>query len=194
MGTLNVKPQGDPTTEVLGAGAIYVGGNADPESWGDTPPTVFGTATKGGSVFNDNAEFRERTADSDYFPVKGARDLTFMRPQLTIQSLSIKAVDLVKAYGGLESVTGTLYNAMTRTLDLSSSYQENVWWIGRDRAGDDLIIWLGNALGDGPITITGAKDEEIVIPVIFTAHADPATFDPDDSDTYPYKIYREIAV
>lgn len=190
MSTINVYPQGTPSTEYLGAGAIYTGGDPHPKNWGVTPPTILG-ATKGGNTYNDNAEFRERQADADYFPVKGARDLVFMRPQLTINALSISTANLEKYYAGMATTTDTTYDSMTRTIDISTSYVDHVWFVGKNRAGKDIIQRLDNVLGDSPMTWNPGKDEEIVLNIVWTAHADPATFDPTDATTYPCATFFE---
>lgn len=188
MSSINVKPQGTPNVEALGAGAVYVGG--DITDWGTTPGVLLGV-TKGGNSFNDNAEFRTRSADADYFAVKGARDLVAFNPQLTTNQLACSTTDLAKCFAGAVKTTGTTYDTVNRTIDLSTSYIDTLWWIGQTRSGLDVAIRLDNALGDGPITFSTTKDEEIVLNVIFTAHADPATFDPTDETTYPYAILIE---
>lgn len=190
MSSINVKPQGDPSTEYLGAGAVYTGGDASPENWGVTPPTLLG-ASKGGNSYTDGAEFRERQADADYFPVKDARDLIFMRPQLTTNQLTISTANLEKYFAGMATTVGTTYDKMTRTLDLSSSYIDHVWFIGKNRAGLDIVQRLDDVLGDGAISWNPGKDEEIVLAVQFTAHADPETFDPEDETTFPCALFLE---
>ena len=187
---VNVKPQGSPTNEYLGAGAIFHGGDADPENWGTTAPTLIGL-TKGGSSFSDNAEFREREADSDYFPMKGARDLTKMTPQLTINALKITTDNLEKFYAGMDTTTGTTYDEVIRGLDLSGSYTNYIWFVGQNRAGKDIAIRLDNVLGDAPCSFTTTKDGEIVLNVVLTAHGDPDTLVIGTPSTYPFRIWLE---
>lgn len=188
MSTINVKPLGTPSAELLGAGAIYVGG--DITDWGVTPGVLLGV-TKGGSSFSDNAEFRMREADGDYMAVKGARDFIKMNPQLTVNTLAITSANLEKCFAGMDTVTGTTHDSVVRLFDISAAYVNRIYWIGKTRAGKDIAIQLDNVLGDSPLAWAPAKDEEIVINAVFTAHCDPTTFDPTDADTYPYKIIFE---
>lgn len=188
MSTINVKPQGTPSTELLGAGAIYVGG--DITDWSTSPGVLLGI-TKGGSSFSDNAEFRKREADADYMSVKGATDMIKMNPQLTVNTLAISTANLETCFGGMVTTTDTTYETVTRTFDMSESYVDRIYWIGQTRAGKDIAIQLDDVLGDAPLAWSPAKDEEIIINTVFTAHADPATFDVADKTTYPYNIIFE---
>lgn len=175
---------GQPTNEFLGPGAIYF-------NYG-LPNELLVGVTKGGNEFNDNAEFREREADADIAPVKGARDLVSLRPQLTVRSLKINAQNLTRYYAGMKAsapLSGKM--SLRRTVDLSSSYIENVAWVGQNRLGNNMAVLVKNALGDNALNISANKAEEIVSEIVFTAHVDPATFDPEDASTYPYEIIME---
>lgn len=186
MGVKANAPLGAPSTEYLGAGAIYF-------NFGEIDETVIG-ATKGGSEFTDNAEFRMREADGDYGPVKGAIDLIKMTPQLTVNALKIDKVNLQKFFAGMNlDDADTTYSKLTRMLDLSSSYITNVAFVGQSRSGSDIIVILYDVLGDGALQFAITKDEEIVPGVQFTATFDPATFDKTDASTYPYQIWLQKA-
>jgi hypothetical protein len=186
MSTAAYAPLGSPTTEYLGAGAIYF-------DYGLVTEAVIG-ATKGGSNFTDNLEVREREADGDYTPVKNAIDITKIRPELTVNALKLDKTNLVKYFGGMAlDDTDSTYSKLTRTLDMSSSYITNVAFVGQNRAGLDIIIILYNAIGLNALVTAITKDEEIVPEVIFTGTADPDTFDRDDKDTYPYQVWFEKA-
>jgi len=266
---ISVKKLGTPANELLGPGVLYHGGNL--ADWANNPGTFFGT-TKGGTSFSDNAEFRRRTADNDYMPVKGTTDLSFMLPQLTINTLETTSAILEKAFAGMASHTPGTFTAvetplvdgetaadatsitidggdasetllkgdllviggneyvvtadatassgsitvsiapgvistisddtavvfpanththLTRTYDLSSSYIDTVYWIGKTRGGKNIAIELKNVLGEGPVSWNPVKDEEIIINTILTAHANSEVFDIDNVGTYPYKIIIE---
>ncbi len=176
----------NPVHEFLGAGAVYF-------NWGLTGEIKIGV-TKGGSEFNDNAEFREREADGDYAPVKNHRDLTKLMPQLSIKSLRLSTSNIIKFYAGMKqdnSVAGE--TKIYRTIDLSSSYIDNVAFVGANRQGKLMVVVLKNVLGDGAFNLPATgKDEEIVLDVQFTAHIDD-TFDPDDETTYPYYIVKDTS-
>ena len=177
---------GKPDNEFLGPGAVYFNY--------DEPDEFMVGLTKGGNEFNDNVEFRERESDADIAPVKGARDMVMMRPQLTVRSLKINVQNFLKYYAGMKAgavVDGI--QSVYRTIDLSGSYIKNVAWVGQDRLGNNMAVVVKNALGDNPFTLSMAKGEEIVPEVIFTGHVDPATFDPEDETTYPYRIDFEAA-
>lgn len=177
---------GQPVNEFLGPGAVYF-------DYGLATEIQIGL-TKGGSVFNDNAVFKRRDGDGDYTPVKGAVELQSLTPQLTINSLKINVQNMLKYYAGM--VAGTASDgaqSLYRAYDLSGSYVTNVAWVGKDRAGNNMAVVLDNCLGDGPVNLSPVKDEEIVPQIIFTAHADPATFDPDDKTTWPYHFDFEVS-
>lgn len=178
---------GNPVHEFLGAGAVYF-------NWGLANETLAGV-TKGGNAFNDNAEFREREADGDFFPVKGHKDIIKMTPQLTLNAVKLSTQNLKRFLAGVKADTTTTPGTaiLTRTLDLSASYIENVAFVGANREGKLMVVLLKNVLGDGVFNLpTTVKSEEIVPAMQFTAHAD-STFDPDDQTTYPYQIYKDIS-
>lgn len=180
------SPLGTPSTEFLGAGAVYF-------DYGEAGEVCIGV-TKDGSDFTDNAEFRLREADGDLGAVKGAVDLIKMNPVLTVRTLKIDKTNLVKYFAGMAlDDTGGTYSVLTRMTDLSSSYLTNVAFVGQNRAGQDIVIILYDVLGDGAIKLAGKKDEEIVAEVQFTATFDPATFDRTDDATYPYAIWIQKA-
>jgi len=190
MPTIAVKPVGAGTNELLGAGALYIGGSID--AWSTTPGTLLGT-TKGGCSFTDNAEFRDREADGDYVPMKGAKDLIKIRPQLTINLLEVSTAILEDIYGGMATTSGTNFDQVTRKFDLSSSYQDVIYWIGARRDGKNIAIELKNVIGNGPLIWNPTKDEEVIQNIVLEAHGDPATFDITDVSTYPYNIWVEKA-
>lgn len=177
---------GQPYNELLGPGAIYT-------NYGLTNEHKLGL-TKGGNSFTDNAEFREREADSDIAPIKGAIDLVKMVPQLTIKALRIDAQAFLKYYAGMQAdtVTGGVQK-LYRTVDLSNSYNDNIAFVGQTRGGDNIAIVLDNAIGLNALSLAAQKKDEIVSEVVFTATADPKTFDPEDKTTYPYHVEFEVA-
>ncbi len=178
---------GSTVHEFLGPGAVYF-------NYGLSSETRVGL-TKGGSEFNDNAEFREREADGDYAPVKGHRQITKFTPQLSINALRLSTSNLLKFYAGMQADNTTTAgkSKIYRTLDLSSSYIDNVAFVGKNKEDKNIIVVVKNALGDGPINIpTTDKENEIVINPQFTGHIDD-TFDPDDKTTYPYYIEKDTS-
>ena len=186
MSNTGYAKQGQPANEFIGAGAIYV-------NYGLSGEDCLG-ATKGGNSFNDNAEYREREADADYAPVMGARDLVKLMPQLTVPALNINVQQALKYFAGMQADTKTSGSQkLYRTWDLADSYFTNIAWVGRDRAGNNTALVLANPIGDGVIDLASAKDEEVVLSVQFTAHIDPATFDPDTITTYPYHWEFEVS-
>lgn len=186
MSVKALTPLGTPSTEYLGAGAVYF-------NFGELDELCIGT-TKGGSEFKDGAEFRQREADGDLGPVKGAIDLIKLMPQLTLKSLKIDKVNLAKFYAGMSlDDTNATYSKLTRKVDLSSSYLTNVAFVGQNRAGNDIIVIVKNALGDGALELAVTKDEELIPSVQFTGTIDPAVFDRADASTYPYQVWLQKA-
>jgi len=177
-------PLGVPTTEYLGPGAIYF-------NYGEVDEAVVG-ATKKGGEFNDGVEFKQREADGDLGPVKGAIDLIKLAPVLKINALKIDKTNLQKFFAGMSLVdTDATYSKLTRMVDLSNSYITNVAYVGQNRSGQDIVIILYNVLGDGTLVIAFTKNEDIVPEVKFSGTFDPATFVRTDPDTYPYQVWLQ---
>lgn len=175
-----------PNVTYLGAGAVYF-------NWG-LPDEICIGATKGGSEFSDNAEFRQIEYDGNYMPAKGEKQLIKMTPQLKIKSITLSIANLLKFYAGMkEDNTEAGTTKLYRTFDMCGSYIKNITFVGvtASSCGGEryILITLDNVLGDNPFMIPATgKEEEIVIDTTLTAHIDQATFDFDDMTTYPYHI------
>ncbi len=175
-----------PNVTYLGAGAIYF-------NWG-LEDEVYVGATKGGNEFNDNAEFRQADYDGNYLPGIGEEYMTSMLPQLTIKSITLAKENLLKFYGGMkEDNTEVGKTRLYRTFDMCGSYIKNVAFVGvtASSCGAEryILVVLKNVLGINPFTIPAtAKEEEIVVDAVLTAHIDQSEFDFGDMTTYPYFI------
>lgn len=170
---------GTPSSEYKGAGALYVVDASGNE-------ILFG-ATKGGGTFNDGIEKRMREADGDFFDVKGAIDITKIKPTLTFGALSLTTANMLKLASGLAAQTAAAGSQdLIQTLDLT--YFDKLRWYAKNRAGYEICIELQNVINVNPFSFNFVKDDEIVINPLFQATVDPATFDIDDVTTYPYKI------
>ena len=115
-------------------------------------------------------------------------------PQLSVNALRLSTANIIKFFAGIKQDNSAAgQTKLYRSIDLSSSYIENVAFVGANREGKLIVIVLKNALGDGPLNIPAtAKDDEIVVSVQFTGHIDD-TFDPDDETTYPYYIIKDTS-
>lgn len=175
-----------PNVMYLGAGAVYF-------NWG-LEDEVYVGATKGGSDFSDNAEFRQTEYDGNYFPGMGEEYMTKMMPQLTIKSLTLAKENLLKFYGGMKEDNSEVGKTrLYRTFDMCGSYIKNIAFVGvtASSCGAEryILVVLKNVLGINPFTIPATgKEEEIVVDAVLTAHIDQTEFNFSDMTTYPYYI------
>lgn len=154
MSTINVKPQGTPTTELLGAGAVYVGGVLF--DWANNPGSLLGV-TKGGSSFTDNAEFRRREADGDYMPVKNATDMTQITPQLTTNALKITTGNLETCFAGMSThVWGTFRDVATPLANGGATIGDSTIDIDGGSASETIL--KGDVFSIGAYTYTATAD------------------------------------
>lgn len=170
-------PIADGGKMYLGAGAIYF-------NYGEVDEAVVG-ATRGGSTFNANRTFRSVAQDGTYGEVKGHRRKDGVNPQLTINALELDTTNLPKLFAGMDVDTaGVDFDVLTERLNIADSdYLTNVAFVGENHKGEDIVIVLKNALGDGNLEMAIENKNEIVPSAQFTAHYDPTT-----PETVPYEI------
>lgn len=159
---------------------------------GYTDTTDQGTllgATRGGSTFTIETEYKDMPVDGAKGPVKGGRRITKVNVKLVVNFIEF-STDLLKLAlpGSSEvlwpSVTPT-HDEITRALQIvASNYKSNVVLIGEvSGTSEPIIVGLKNALSDGGFEVSAADNEESVMKIQFTGH-----FDPSDLDSEPWFI------
>jgi hypothetical protein len=176
---------------IIDSGAVYVGRVFD-EATGTvtTAGTLLG-ATKGGSKFTLESEYRTLEFDGARGPVKGGRRTTKAVPKLETNLIGQSIAAFLLAIPGATSTaapaTGTaLYHVLRRSLALAASnYSSSIALVGEvSGTGEPVELHLFNCLQDGNFEIEAKDKEESVIKMTFTAH-----YAPDDLDTEPWAEY-----
>ncbi|MCT4565869.1 MAG: hypothetical protein N4A68_16350 [Maledivibacter sp.] len=167
----------DPGNKYLGAGAVYF-------NFGESDEMIIG-ATKGGSSFNANREFMSVEQDGAYGEVKGLRRKIKVSPQLLVNTLELHKDNITKFFGGTDlEDSNEKYYSITERINLKDEdYIKNVAFVGENQRGEDMVIILHNALGDGNIEMAIEHESDIVPQVQFTAH-----YDPQNPKKAPYEI------
>lgn len=168
-----------PNRYIVDAGEVrlnYVDGN--------DPGDLLG-ATLGGNTFTIESEYRDPRPDGARGKVKGLRTLNDVSIQLMANMFEVTRDTLVKAIPGASSAVDGDHHKITPTIDVNDSdYIDNIALIGTISGSDnDIIIILKNVLSDEGIELAFADRDDVVQPITFSAH-----FDPADIDTVPYEI------
>lgn len=148
-------------------------------------------ATRGGSAFAINTEYREMPVDGAKGAVKGGRRITRIEAMLTVNMVEFDSKILALALPG--SVTADYPNTATKThtkisrdLQLAlADYITNVAIVGEVSGVSDkyFIGILKNVLADGNLEIGLVDNDESVLSIQFKAH-----FDSTDMDAEPWEI------
>lgn len=151
----------------------------------DNPGTLLG-ATRGGSSFTVETEYKEMSVDGAKGPVQGGRRITKVSVAMSVNFVEW-STDLIKILqpGSSETLSGD-YDSISRSLQLgNSNYLSNIALIGEvsDPASGPAIFILRRALADGNLEIAMSDAEEAVLKAQFTGH-----FSPTDLDTEPWII------
>lgn len=152
-------------------------------------------ATRGGSEFALNAEFRDIEVDGVPGPVKGLRRLVRVAPTMTINLLSLTKDNLMMAIPGATSEAGGTgledYDVITGGQVTDEHYFDNIALVARTGSGKPVIFVIENALADGALSISLADQDEANPSITFNAHFDPADLEnaEDLFENLPFKIY-----
>jgi hypothetical protein len=153
-----------------------------------SPGTLLG-ATRGGSTYTIETEYREMPVDGAKGPVKGGRRITRVVAKLVANFVEM-STDLFERNlpGSSHTTNGDGHDIVARSLQLADAdYITNVAIIGEISDGDVSIpgiLLVKNAIGDGNVEIGLVDNDESVNKVQFTGH-----FLPSDLDTEPWAIY-----
>jgi hypothetical protein len=178
-----------PESIIFDAGVLYKN-FVSPDEPGDRLG-----ATRGGSEFALNAEFRDIEVDGVPGPVKGLRRLVRVAPTMTINLLSLTKDNLMMAIPGATSEAGGTgledYDVITGGQVTDEHYFDNIALVARTGSGKPVIFVIENALADGALSISLADQDEANPSITFNAHFDPVELEnaEDLFENLPFKIY-----
>lgn len=170
---------------IIGPGALYKGFQ-DPTN----PGTLIG-ATSGGNTFRVEVTWFDPRPDGALGPIKGLRRKIREEARLEARLVELTKENFLLAFAGASS---TAYPETTPTHDLITPAREvpdtayaDIALVGEvSGSAEPIIVVLLNALSVeiGELAF-GTGEEEVVLPVTFVAHYDPAS-----ADTPPWRIYK----
>lgn len=149
---------------LLDAGCLYV-------DYGLGTQALIG-ATKGGSTFDPQDEYRDIEVDGAPGPVKGFVRRLKCSPVIKTTLLEISTTNLLRMYPGMVNNPNSTHDVLTRTAQVASTnYLTNVAYVTKKQGTAQLfIIKLSNVLCKFSSPIGGTDNDEISVPVEFHAH------------------------
>ena len=163
---------------VIDSGAVYKN-FVDPTSLG----TRMG-ATRGGSAFSIEQEWKDMPVDGAHGKVKGGKRLIGLKATLTCNFIEIAQEILKRALPG-SAITNlpVTHKTFSRSLTLADTdYLGNVVIVGEMSGSTGRIICgVTNALADGNFEMNFADKEEAGVTLAFSGH-----FLPEALDTEPW--------
>jgi len=168
---------------VIDAGAVY----KDYVSAED-PGTLLG-ATRGGSVFAVETEFREMPVDGAKGPVKGDKRIVKVTASLECNFIESTSEIYKRMLPGSSAsdypAEAATHDEIRRTNDVSAAdYLTNVTIVGQVSGSlEPVVLMVENAMSDGKVSISLADNDEAVNKIKFIGH-----FDPDVLDNEPWRI------
>lgn len=166
---------------VIDSGEVRLG-YVDP----NTPGTLIG-ATRGGSTFSIETEYRVMDVDGAKGPVKGGRRITRVTAKMEVNFIEFSPALISLALPGSTTTQEPATHAeIKRALQLAlKNYSDSVALLGEVSGSDSrpIVCILKNVLADGNFEVAASDNDESVLKVQFTAH-----FDPADLDTEPWIV------
>jgi hypothetical protein len=168
---------------LIDSGKLYI-------NYGQAGEAALG-ATRGGTTFAINTEYRDMPVDGAKGPVKGGRRITRVEAILTVNMVEIDTTVLTKALPGSSAAdyptTPTkTHDQITRELAIATTdYLTNVAIIGEVSGSTSkyFVGILNNVIADGNLEVSLVDNDESVLAIQFKAH-----FDPSDMDAEPWEI------
>lgn len=163
---------------IFDAGAVYV-------NYGESGEALLG-ATRGGSTFAIETDYREMEFDGAKGPIKGGRRIVGVRAKMTVNLIEFSKENFLRALSGADAADETTYWEITRSASIAAAdYLTNIALLAETSASDTVPVAciLKNALADGNLELAFADDEETGLTIEFTAHQDVS-----DLDTEPWEI------
>ena len=162
---------------IVDSGAVYV-------NYGEAGQAKLG-ATRGGSTFTIETEYRDMPVDGAKGAVKGGRRITSVNATLTVNFVELSASIMSRALPGssiadFPATVGKTQDEITRTLQIAlTDYATNIALLGEvtGNATTPAVFIVKNALADGNFEIALTDAEEPVLSITFKAHFDPSTMD-----------------
>lgn len=168
---------------ILDAGAVYL-------NYGEVGEQLLG-ATRGGSTFTIETDYREMPVDGAKGPVKGGRRIVAVNATLTANFIEMSSEIMARVLPG--SVTadypdpgGKTHDEITRELEIAlTDYATNVAIVAEvsGQNPQPVVLLVENALVDGNFELGLTEAEEPALTAAFKAH-----FDPADISKEPWKI------
>lgn len=172
---------------IVDSGACYL-------NYSESDELLLG-ATRGGSSFLIETEYRDMPADGAKGPVVGGRRITRVDASLTVNFVELSSVLLSRVLPGsaiADYGSPKTHDEITRSLAIAlTDYATNVALVGEVTGGGanaaEFILY--NALVDGNFELALADGDEPVLTATFKGH-----FTPTDMDTEPWTMrFPEIA-
>lgn len=121
-----------------------------------------------GATFNENITFRHIEVDGKKGNIKGDAVVETVDPTLEVVMMEIVAANMAKVFSGLTVTDASGVKTITRDLSLvDGDYLTNISYVGKTKAGKDVVIKLLNASGEGSINLAWADKAEVEIPLMF---------------------------
>lgn len=175
-----------PKKILFGAGTIHKGLKYATNAWNFKESLV--GATNGGSKLSIVPEFYDVPLDGANVAVKGLKVKTGETASMDVNFAELSE-ELIKAatIGKDGTSEDTKFNLIESKADIAvGDYWENVAFVGKTLAGENIIAILENALITNGLETEGKNKESAVGTYTFTCHA---AGDADSFDTLPWKIY-----
>jgi len=171
----------------LDAGAIfknYIVGSDTPE----TATAKLIGATVGGATFSAVPEVRQVSVDGVKGPTKGFEIIDSWTATLTANIKEVNASSIALALGAttINTTAETGYSQIKANADFADGdYLTNITWVGKiSGSTNPIIIVLKNPLNLNGFSLAVADKAEGQVPIVMTAHYDPANI-----DAVPFEIY-----
>ncbi len=175
-----------PKKILFGAGTIHKGLKYATNAWNFKESLV--GATNGGSKLSIVPEFYDVPLDGANVVVEGLKVKTGETASMDVNFAELSE-ELIKAatIGKDGTSEDTKFNLIESKADIAvGDYWENVAFVGKTLAGENIIAILENALITNGLETEGKNKESAVGTYTFTCHA---AGDADSFDTLPWKIY-----
>jgi hypothetical protein len=172
-----------PVNLIVDAGAVYI-------NYGEVDQRLLG-ATRGGSTFVVNQEFRDVQVDGLPGPVAGMSRIISVDATMEVNMLEFSTENLLLAFPGAEAVdypespATKTHDSIRRSRNiLTSDFLTNIALVGTLQGNDEPVICiLYNAMQKDNFTLSRADQDESVATLTFHGH-----FDLTDFDNEPWEV------
>ncbi|MBN1604622.1 MAG: hypothetical protein JW915_23640 [Chitinispirillaceae bacterium] len=168
---------------VLDAGKVY-------KNYTSQTPVALG-ATRGGSTFTIETEYKDMKFDGAKGFVKGSRRITNVKAILTVNFVEYSSDLLLLALTGAESADYPespaikTHDEIIRSLQIAlTNYLTDITILGEVAENNNpVVLGIMNPIVDGNFEMAFVDNEEAGLTITFTAH-----FDPADLETEPWFV------